>query len=191
MYKRQQQHDSTERFCGLGAEVQFGNPRFVDDHVVELDGKRFSAKAWIISTGSGPALPPVEGLSDLPYWTNETVFSQRTLPARLLVLGGGPIGLEMAQAFQRLGSQVTVVEFMDQILGPEDSDVAEILRGRLEAEGVKILSSTKAVKAESNGSGVRLTVAPATGEEETRFLEVEALLAVSYTHLTLPTTPYV
>ena len=176
---RIQEHDSTERFCGLGAEVQFGNPRFVDDHVVELDGKRFSAKAWIISTGSGPALPPVEGLSDVPYWTNETVFSQRTLPARLLVLGGGPIGLEMAQAFQRLGSQVTVVEFMDQILGPEDSDVAEILRDRLEAEGIQILSSTKAVKAESSRSGVRLTVAPATGEGETRFLEAEALLVAT------------
>ena len=173
---RIQQHDSTERFCGLGAEVQFGHPRFVDGHVVELNGKRFSAKAWIISTGSGPALPPVTGLSDVPYWTNETVFSQRTLPERLLVLGGGPIGLEMAQAFQRLGSQVTVVEFMDQILGPEDSDVAEILRGRLEVEGVKILYSTKAVKAESDGSGVRLIVAPAKGEGETSVLEAEALL---------------
>ena len=176
---RIQSHDSTERFCGLGAEVQFGNPRFVGEHVVELDGKRFSAKAWIISTGSGPALPPVEGLSDVPYWTNETVFSQRTLPTRLLVLGGGPIGLEMAQAFRRLGSEVTVVEFMDQILGPEDPDVAEILRGRLETEGAKILSSTKAVKAEANGSRVRLTVAPAAGEGETMVLEAEALLVAT------------
>ncbi len=176
---RIQEHDSTERFCALGAEVQFGHPRFVDDHVVELDGKRISAKAWIVSTGSGPALPPVEGLSDVPYWTNETVFSQRTLPARLLVLGGGPIGLEMAQAFQRLGSRVTVVEFMDQILGPEDSDVAEILEDRLEAEGVKILSGTKAVKAEPKGSGVRLTVTPASGEGETKVLEAEALLVAT------------
>ncbi len=174
-----QKHDSIERFCSLGAEVQFGHPRFVDDHVVELDGKRISAKAWIISTGSSPALPPVEGLKRVPYWTNETVFSQRTLPARLLVLGGGPIGLEMAQAFQRLGSQVTVVEFMDQILGPEDADVAEILRGHLETEGVKILESTKAVKAESNGSVVRLSVASAKGEGETRILEAEALLVAT------------
>jgi pyruvate/2-oxoglutarate dehydrogenase complex dihydrolipoamide dehydrogenase (E3) component len=176
---RIQEHDSTERFCALGAKVKFGHPRFVDDHVVELDGKRFSAKAWIISTGSGPALPPVEGLAHVPYWTNETVFSQRTLPTRLIVLGGGPVGLEMAQAFQRLGSRVTVVEFIDQILGPEDSDVAEILEDRLEAEGVKILSGTKAVKAEPKGSGVRLTVAPASGEGETKVLEAEALLVAT------------
>lgn len=174
-----QEHDSTERFCGLGAEVRFGHPKFVDDHVVELDGNHISAKAWIVSTGSSPALPPVDGLADVPYWTNETVFSQRTLPSRLLVLGGGPIGLELAQAFQRLGSQVTVVEFLDQILGPEDSDVAEILRSRLEAEGVEILSSTKATKAESNGSGVRLTVSPARGQGETRVLEADALLVAT------------
>jgi len=132
-----------------------------------------------VSTGSSPALPPVDGLADVPYWTNETVFSQRTLPSRLLVLGGGPIGLELAQAFQRLGSQVTVVEFLDQILGPEDSDVAEILRSRLEAEGVEILSSTKATKAESNCSGVRLTVSPARGQGETRVLEADALLVAT------------
>ena len=92
-------------------------------------------------------LPPVEGLADLPVWTNETVFSQRRLPERLLVLGGGPIGLELAQAFARLGSRVTVVEFMEQILGPEDADIAQILRERLEAEGIVFLTGTKAVKA--------------------------------------------
>jgi pyruvate/2-oxoglutarate dehydrogenase complex dihydrolipoamide dehydrogenase (E3) component len=85
----------------------------------------------------------------------------------------------MAQAFQRLGSQVTVVEFMDQILGPEDPDVADILRNRLEAEGMEILSSTKAIKAESNGSTIRLYVAPAHGEGETRVLEADALLVAT------------
>ena len=176
---RIQQHDSTERFCGLGAEVRFGQPAFVDEHVVELDGARISAKAWIVSTGSSPALPPVEGLAQIPHWTNETVFSQRTLPARLLVLGGGPIGLEMAQAFQRLGSHVTVVEFMEQILGPEDADMAQMLKGRLEAEGMEILSSTKAVKAESSGPEIRLTVGPAQGAGKTRVLEADALLVAA------------
>ena len=174
-----QEHDSTERFCALGAEVRFGQPTFVDDHVVEVDGTRFSARAWIVSTGSSPALPPVEGLADVPYWTNETVFSQRALPNRLLVLGGGPIGLEMAQAFQRLGSQVTVVEFMDQILGPEDPDIAEVLRSRLEAEGMEILSSTKAIKAESNASTIRLSVGPTSGEREPSVLEADALLVAT------------
>jgi len=130
-----QHHDSPERFCGLGAEVRFGSPAFADDHVVELDGKRISAKNWIIATGSSPVVPPIEGLAFVPYWTNETVFSQRTLPRRLIVLGGGPIGLEVAQAFARLGSKVTIVEFMDQILGSEDADMAEMLKARFEAEG--------------------------------------------------------
>ncbi|OGP82790.1 MAG: mercuric reductase [Deltaproteobacteria bacterium RBG_16_54_11] len=174
-----QGHDSTERFCSLGAQVRFGQPRFLDDHTVEVDGDRLSAKAWIISTGSSPALPPVEGLLNVPYWTNETVFSQRILPPRLLVLGGGPIGLEMAQAFQRLGSRVTIVEFMDQILGPEDADVADILRNRLEAEGMAMLTGTKAVKAESHGAEILLTVAPASGKGATRVLKADALLVAT------------
>jgi pyruvate/2-oxoglutarate dehydrogenase complex dihydrolipoamide dehydrogenase (E3) component len=174
-----QRHDSTERFCSLGAQVRFGQPRFLDDHTVEVDGDRLSAKAWIISTGSSPALPPVEGLLNVPYWTNETVFSQKILPPRLLVLGGGPIGLEMAQAFQRLGSRVTIVEFMDQILGPEDADVADILRNRLEAEGMAMLTGTKAVKAESHDAEILLTVTPASGKGATRVLEADALLVAT------------
>jgi pyruvate/2-oxoglutarate dehydrogenase complex dihydrolipoamide dehydrogenase (E3) component len=174
-----QEHDSPERFCRLGAEVRFGVPRFVDDHVVESDGARVSARSWVVATGSSPAVPPVEGLADVPHWTNETVFSQRRLPPRLLVLGGGPVGLEMAQAFQRLGSEVAVVEFLDQILGPEDSDLTEILRGRLEAEGMEILTGTKAVKAEKTGAGIRLTVATVPGETGTRVLEADALLVAT------------
>jgi len=174
-----QQHDSYERFCSIGTEVRFGQPTFVDDHVVELDGTGVSARSWIVATGSSPAVPPVKGLADVPFWTNETVWSQRTFPSRLLVLGGGPIGLELAQAFHRLGSRVTVVEFMDQILGPEDPDIAELLRGRLESEGLKILSSTKAVKAESSGSTIRLTVAPASGGAETQVIEADALLVAT------------
>ena len=119
-----QEHDSPERFCKLGAEVRFGSPRFIDDHTVDLDGARLTARAWIVATGSSPSLPPVEGLADVPYWTNETVFSQTVLPGHLLILGGGPIGVEMAQAFRRLGSDVTIVEYSDQVLGPEDPDIA-------------------------------------------------------------------
>lgn len=171
-----QHHDSPERFCGLGAEVRFGSPAFEDDHVVKLDGERISAKSWIKATGSSPALPPVEGLSDVPYWTNETVFSQRKLPENLIVLGGGPIGLELAQSFARLGSKVSIVEFMGQILGPEDADLADILKGRLEAEGVQIHTDTKAVSAESIGGKITLTVGPSTGEGTTRVMEGDAIL---------------
>ena len=174
-----QQHDSPERFCSLGAEIRFGHPSFKDDHEVELDGKRISAKNWIIATGSSPVTPPVEGLDKVTFWTNETVFSQRTLPSRLIVLGGGPIGLEITQSFARLGSKAIVVEFMDQILGPEDMDMADVLKGRIEAEGVEIHTKTKAIRAETRGSSILLTVAPASGEGATRTIEGDAILVAT------------
>jgi pyruvate/2-oxoglutarate dehydrogenase complex dihydrolipoamide dehydrogenase (E3) component len=174
-----QEHDSPERFCGLGAAVRFGEPRFVDDHTVSVDGDRLTARAWIVATGSSPSLPPVEGLTDVPFWTNETVFSQKELPGRLLVLGGGPIGVEMAQAFRRLGSDVTIVEYGDQLLGPEDPDIASILRSRLEAEGVRILTDTKALKAATEGSSILLRVGPSTGAGEPRTIEGDVLLVAA------------
>ncbi len=176
---RIQKHDSPERFCGLGAEVRFGSPAFVDNHTVLIDGRRVSAKAWIIATGSSPAIPPVAGLADLPVWTNETVFRQRQLPERLLVLGGGPIGLELAQAFARLGSRVTVVEFLGQILGPEDGDIALILRERLEAEGILFLTGTRALRAGRDGRDLTLAVAPATGPGEETILRGDAILVAA------------
>lgn len=174
-----QHHDSPERFCGLGAEVCFGRPFFVDDHTVTLDTRNISARHWIIATGSAPVIPPVEGLADAPFWTNETVFSQRTLPSRLIVLGGGPIGLEIAQAFGRLGSKVTVVEFMNQILGPEDEDIAQILRIRLEAEGMRIHTNTKAIHAATSGSTIRLTVSGDGGKGSASVLEADALFVAT------------
>ena len=133
----------------------------------------------MIATGSRPALPPVEGLASVPFWTNETLFSQRSLPARLLVLGGGPIGLEMAQALARLGSRVTVVEFLDRILGPEDPDVAAILRERLEAEGIDAADRDQG-RAGGNAPARPswLSVAPAAGGA-TRVLEADALLVAT------------
>ncbi|MGD0275975.1 MAG: FAD-dependent oxidoreductase [Syntrophales bacterium] len=171
-----QRHDSPERFCGLGAEVRFGAPVFSDDHVVHLEGKRISAKSWILATGSRPMKPPVEGIEDVPYWTNQTFFSQRTLPSRLVVLGGGPIGLEIAQAMNRLGvNKVIIIEFIDQILCPEDPDIAGILRLRLESEGVDIRTGTKAVKVESDGLTIKVTIAPAKGEGRESLIETDAL----------------
>jgi pyruvate/2-oxoglutarate dehydrogenase complex dihydrolipoamide dehydrogenase (E3) component len=174
-----QQHDSPERFCNLGAQVVFGNTFFIDDHSVNLDGQNLSARCWIIATGSSPALPPVEGLINTPYLTNETIFSQKKLPANLIVLGGGPIGLELAQAMGRLGSQVTIVEFMDQILGPEDLDIADILQQQLKEEGITIYTATKAVKAQYDDSLFSLTIADTSGKGQTRVLKAEALLVAA------------
>jgi pyruvate/2-oxoglutarate dehydrogenase complex dihydrolipoamide dehydrogenase (E3) component len=170
--------DAPERFRSLGVEVRFGSAHFVDPHAIDLDGERLSARRWVVATGSRPAIPPVEGLSDVPYWTNETVFSQRTLPTRLIVLGGGPVGLELGQAFARLGSRVTVVEFLDRILAAEDPDVSALLSGRLAAEGMEIHTSTRAVRAERAGGAIRLHLAPAGGGGET-LLEADALLVAT------------
>ncbi|OPY06329.1 MAG: Mercuric reductase [Syntrophus sp. PtaB.Bin001] len=171
-----QYHDSVERFCGLGAKILFGLPQFQNDHEVSLDGKRISAKSWIIATGSRPVIPPLEGLADVPFWTNENIFMQRILPTRLIVLGGGPIGLEIAQAFGRLGSEVTVVEFFDQILGPEDRDLADILREKLEYEGVRILTGRKALRIELHDSTIRLILTPTAVSQQAYTVEGDAIL---------------
>jgi len=169
-----QHQDSPERFCGLGVDVRFGRCRFADDHTVILENNRISAGSWIIATGSSPVVPPLEGLASVPYLTNETVFSIRDLPARLIVLGGGPAGVELAQAFARLGSSVAVVEFADRIMGQEDADMADIVRARLREDGVEIYTGTRAVKAAADGTAVQLTVAPAGGG--TKVVTGDALL---------------
>jgi pyruvate/2-oxoglutarate dehydrogenase complex dihydrolipoamide dehydrogenase (E3) component len=174
-----QHYDSPERFCSLGAEIRFCAPVFTDDHVVTLDGKRIAAKNWIIATGSSPVVPPVEGLAGVPYWTNETIFSQETLPSRLIVLGGGPIGLEIAQAFGRLGSQVIIVEFLDQILESEDADMAAVLKACLQAEGLEIHTGTKAVRAQYRGSKILLTTTPANSAGEEKVIEGDGIVVAT------------
>ncbi len=132
-----QVHDSVERFCKLGAKVEFGAPRFIDEHQIELNGQKISAKNWVVATGSSSAAPPFPGLEKTPYLTNKEIFSLDTLPESLIVLGAGPIAVEMAQAFARLGSRVTVIQRSAQILSKEDKDMADIVMAAMEAEGVK------------------------------------------------------
>ncbi|MCG6916847.1 MAG: FAD-dependent oxidoreductase [Deltaproteobacteria bacterium] len=131
-----QHHDSEERFCKLGAKVEFGEPIFVDEHSIRLNGKTVSAKNWVLATGSSPAVPPIEGLNETAYLTNKEIFSLDHLPSSLIVLGAGPIAIEMAQAFCRLGSKVTIVQRSNQILSKEDKDMADTLMRVLESEGV-------------------------------------------------------
>ena len=131
-----QAHDSKERFCKLGARVEFGNAQFTDEHSVRLSGQIYTAKNWVIATGSSPFVPPIEGIDNTPYITNKELFSLKTLPKSMIAIGGGPISIEMAQAFNRLGTKVTVVELANQILGAEDKDMAEHLMNILIAEGI-------------------------------------------------------
>jgi pyruvate/2-oxoglutarate dehydrogenase complex dihydrolipoamide dehydrogenase (E3) component len=131
-----QKHDSKERFCSLGARVEFGNAEFIDEHSVRLNGEIYSARNWVISTGSSPFIPPIEGIDKTPYITNKEIFSLDRLPESMICIGGGPISIEMAQAFARLGTEVTVVELSNQILTAEDKDMSDQLMDVLIPEGI-------------------------------------------------------
>jgi len=169
-----QKHDSEERFCGLGARVEFGDPQFADEHVIRLNGKTHSAKNWVIATGSSPSLPPIKGLDRTPFITNREIFSMDHLPESMIILGGGPIGTEMSQAFCRLGTKVTVVNRGDQILGKEDRDMADAVLEVLKSEGVvfQLESSIEAVK--DLGSRKEVVIKDKTGQ--TSRLEAEMIL---------------
>ena len=134
-------HDSVERFTGLGVTVISAAARFRDDETLEADGRTFTARRIVIATGSRAAVPPIPGLEQVSYFTNETLFRNRELPGHLLVIGGGPIGLEMAQAFRRLGSAVTVVEAAEP-LAKDDPELSAVVLAALEAEGIRILRRT-------------------------------------------------
>ncbi len=131
-----QKHDSEERFCSLGVKVKFGDAVFTDEHTMSLGGKAYTAKTWVIATGSSPAVPLIDGLDKTPYITNKKIFSLGRLPDSMIFFGGGPIGVEMAQAFCRLGSRVTVIERGSQILIKEDKDMADAVMQAMIDEGV-------------------------------------------------------
>ncbi len=153
-----QRHDSEERFCGLGARVEHGRPVFVDEHAVRLDGRRVSARQWVICTGSSPAVPPIRGLEQTPYLTNRDLFSLERLPGSLIILGAGPIAIEMAQAFCRLGSEVTVVQRSGQILTREDAVLADELMAALSAEGVRFELETAVEEVRDLGREREVTI---------------------------------
>lgn len=153
-----QVHDSVERFNKLGVEVQFGTPCFADEHVVTLDGKRISAKSWVIATGSSPAPPRISALNAIQYITNKEIFSLKRLPQAMIILGAGPIAIEMAQAFCRLGTRVTVVQRSAQILSKEDTDMADEVMHILEQEGVTFYLNATIQEAEERQDTKHITI---------------------------------
>lgn len=137
-----QKHDSVERFCSLGASVQFGQAEFIDEHSVRLNGETISAAKWVISTGSSSAFPQINGIEITPHITNKEIFYLDELPPSMIVLGGGPIGVELAQAMARLGTEVTLIQRSSQLLKNADRDMAEMALTSLEASGVKVYLNT-------------------------------------------------
>lgn len=144
-------HDSVERYQQLGVDVQRGQARIVSPWVVEVDGNPISTRAIVIASGAEPFVPPISGIEDSGYLTSDTLWQLRELPPRLVVMGGGPIGCELAQAFARLGSQVSQVEAMDQLLLREDDEVSSFVRDQLAADGVDVRTGHKAVAVEHDG----------------------------------------
>lgn len=150
-------HDSPERFRSLGVDVISGHARFTGYRTLTVGERVLTANRIVIATGSKPAIPPIAGLADVPYLTNETIFSIQRLPASLLVLGGGPVGLELAQAFARLGSEVNVVEAATQLLPHEDQELAEALADRLRADGVRLHLGVAVTNVAANGGRIRIS----------------------------------
>jgi pyruvate/2-oxoglutarate dehydrogenase complex dihydrolipoamide dehydrogenase (E3) component len=158
-------HDSVERFEGLGVRVLRAEARFTGPDALVAGDVTVRARRFVIATGSEPLVPPIPGLDGVPFLTNETVFGIEHLPRHLLVLGGGPIGAELAQAFRRLGAEVTLIEAA-RILPKDDEEAAALVRTSLAADAVRILEGAKAVRVAAEAAGITLTFAR-EGREET------------------------
>ena len=176
-------HDSVERFTGLGVDCLYGNAKLISPWVVDVDGQQISAEKIILATGARPTMPAIPGLDQVDPLTSETLWQLQDLPERLLIVGGGAIGCELAQAFQRLGSQVTLVEMQPQLLPRDDQQVATFMQACLESEGVRVLTNYGAEKFESQGDQ-RSAQLSSSAEPATELLQVgfdQVLVAIGRT----------
>lgn len=171
-------HEGPEVLHAEGVEeVVFGPARFVDGRVLEVDGRRLTGKRFVICTGSRPRIPELPGIHETPWITSNTLWKLRQLPRHLVVVGAGPVGCEMAQAFQRLGTQVTLLGRARQLLPSDDSELAALLQDHLREEGMEVLTGTEAIGLERTGDG-NVAVRARRGEEEITRVADQLLLAV-------------
>ena len=147
--------DSVERFEGLGVTVIKAEAKFVGPGAVEAGGTRIEARRFVVATGSRAAVPPIPGLAETPYLTNETIFDLTALPDHLIIIGGGPIGMEMAQAFRRLGSQVTLLEGAG-VLAKDDPELVSVVVDQVKADGVDIREGVSITSIEQTDDGIRV-----------------------------------
>jgi len=157
--------DSRQRFEGLGVRVIAASARFTGPRTVTAGDFEIRARRYVVATGSTPVIPPLAGIDDVAVLTNETLFTARPEPSHLLVLGGGPVGVEMAQAFRRLGARVSLVEELD-LLPRDDPELVAVIRDRLLAEGIALYEQHAAVGVAQEGADIRLSCAGAGGETE-------------------------
>jgi pyruvate/2-oxoglutarate dehydrogenase complex dihydrolipoamide dehydrogenase (E3) component len=163
-------HDSVERYTALGVECIRGEAKITSPWTVEVDGRVLTTRSIIVAAGARPIVPPIPGMERVRMFTSDTIWSLRELPERLVVLGGGPIGSELAQAFARFGSRVTQVEMLPRLLAREDPEVSEMLRSRFAEEGIEVLTGHRAARFE----GPRVLVCEHDGREKR--VEFDALL---------------
>jgi pyruvate/2-oxoglutarate dehydrogenase complex dihydrolipoamide dehydrogenase (E3) component len=176
--ERVAQHDDPERFRKMGVDVVFGEARVDEPREVVVDGRSLVSPRLVIATGAVPAVPPIEGLAEAGYLTHATAFDQNELPARIAILGGGPIGLEFAQVYSRLGARVEVVEMLPQLLPREDGEGARVVAATLESEGVVIRTGARVervCRVEGGGKVVHVAV----GEGESTMIAVDEVFVAT------------
>lgn len=169
-------HDSVERFEGLGVQVIQAAARFTGPAEVEAGGTRIRARRFVVATGSSAAVPPIPGLAEVPYLTNESIFDLTERPAHLVVIGGGPIGVEMAQAFRRLGSAVTLLE-RQEILPKDEPEAVAVVRAALLREGVRLVERAQVAGVARAGNGIAVTLAGPADDAATRIEASHLLVA--------------
>jgi pyruvate/2-oxoglutarate dehydrogenase complex dihydrolipoamide dehydrogenase (E3) component len=149
-------HDSAARLRSLGVDVFFGRASFTDRQTIAVGGAALRFRKAVVATGSRPATPPIDGLDDVPFLTNETIFDITEQPRQLVVLGGGPVGCELAQAFARLGTAVAIIESAGRLLPQEDADSGEIVARSLAADGVDVRTDVRVTAVSRRGPRIRL-----------------------------------
>lgn len=157
--QRIQRHDDPERFRGYGCDVRFGKATFISPHEVTVNEEIISARRIVIATGSRPAIPPVFGLEEAGFDTNETIFKRHTLPDHLAVIGGGPVGVELAQAYARLGSRVTIIEMAERLLTAAEPDASAVLQQAFEREGITVHTGAELASVRRDGDSRQLQLA--------------------------------
>lgn len=166
-------HDSAQRFADLGVDVFFGEGKFVASDALEVGGERLEFRRAVIATGGRAFVPPIPGLREAGFLTNENIFSLTDRPASLVVIGGGPIGCELAQSFARFGTRVVVVDMAEQILPREDPDAAKVVHESLKRDGVNFVLGAKVVRIETTETG-KTVVVEVAGQQQ--HLETEEIL---------------
>ncbi|GGI92757.1 dihydrolipoamide dehydrogenase [Polymorphobacter multimanifer] len=162
-------HDSPERFEDFGVEVVIGRASFTGPDAIEIGGQRVTARRFVIATGSDPAIPPINGLGELPFFTNDTIFDLDEQPEHLLIIGGGVIGCELSQSFARLGSLVTLIS-NSALLPREDPEAVAVVRAQLIADGVTIIENAEVASAGGEPGAIRLTLADGRTAEGSHLL---------------------